>query len=308
MGRPADCSWATRTDARPQRHWTLALFVVLPTATALACVVAQAQELSLARPDSFNSVVSADTLLDAGQVTDGASLDVSADAIQPPAEQGPSPRDGGAQPETDRQTDSAVVAAAAVDVRVPLSPQRGAGVVSAEVHAQAQAPAVARTPLAGVGLDFGVSGVLPDAGLLLTVRPASWAHLQLGPGYNGLSFGIRGGATVVNPIAIPFSLTLEGGHYYEGDANQAVHWFSPQTNDVASLRHFSYDFVNLLGGLVFQGRHVCFYIRGGVTWMRTTVKDFGQSVREVAQIDLQAADPKIHYRGPSAKIGLLVFP
>ena len=163
-------------------------------------------------------------------------------------------------------------------------------------------------PYVGLGLDLGVSGVLPDTGLLLTLRPGAWLQVQLGPGYNGLSPGLRAGATLVNPILIPLSLTLEGGHYYEGDANKAVHWFSPGTREVASLRHFSYDYLNLLGGLVFEGRHFCFYLRGGVTWMRTTVKDFSQSVQEVAQVDLQAADPKVHYRGPSAKIGILVFP
>jgi hypothetical protein len=163
-------------------------------------------------------------------------------------------------------------------------------------------------PYAGLGLDMGVSGVLPDAGLLLTARPGSWIHLQLGAGYNGLSPGIRGGTTLINPLFIPLSVTVEGGHYFEGDANKAVHWFSPETRDVASLRRFSYDYLNLLGGLTLQGRHFCFYVRGGVTWMRTTVEDFAQSVNEVAQVDLQAADPTIHYRGPSAKIGVVVFP
>jgi hypothetical protein len=165
-----------------------------------------------------------------------------------------------------------------------------------------------KLPLLGLGIDLGVSGVLPDAGLLLALRPYRWAHGQLGPGYNGIALGIRGGVTLISPIAFPLSVTLEGGHYFEGDANRVVHWFNSETKSVASLRHFSYDYLNLLGGLVIEGRRFSFYVRGGVTWMRSTVANLGQSVNEAAQVDLQAADLKIHYRGPSAKLGLIVFP
>jgi len=164
------------------------------------------------------------------------------------------------------------------------------------------------TPHYGLGLDFGVSGVLPDAGLLLTLRPWQWMHIQLGPGYNGLSPAIRGGVTLVNPYVVPLSLTWEGGHYFEGDANKAVRWFGNETQDVASLSRFNYDYMNVLGGLIFGEKHLLFYVRGGVTWMRTTAVDFQQSVHDVAKLDLQASDPRIRYRGPSAKFGVMYFP
>jgi len=165
-----------------------------------------------------------------------------------------------------------------------------------------------KVPFAGVDLDAGVSGVLPDTGILLAVRPRNWLHGQLGFGYNGIAAGVRSGATLVNPVAFPLSLTLECGHYFEGDANQAVHWFSSRTRTVASLQHFSYDYLNLLVGLVFEGQHLTFYIRGGVTWMRTTLRNFAQSVNDVTAVNLEAEDPKILYRGPSAKLGFIIFP
>ena len=165
-----------------------------------------------------------------------------------------------------------------------------------------------RAPYLGVGLDVGVSGILPDTGLLLTWRPVRPVHVQLGPGYNGLSPGLRGGITVINPYFFPLSLTWEGGHYFEGDANKAVRWFSDGTQDIASLRRFSYDYMNLLGGLAFENRNFTFYFRVGVTWMHTTIRDFQQSVRDLTQVDVQASDPKISYRGPTAKLGLLFFP
>jgi hypothetical protein len=159
----------------------------------------------------------------------------------------------------------------------------------------------------GLGLDLGVSGVLPDAGLLLIVRPVRWGQLQVGGGYNGLSGGIRGGITLVNPFVIPLSVSWEVGHYFEGDANRIVQWFSPSTQDNASLRRFSYDYMNLLGGIAVGGGDFAFYLRVGVTWMRTTVHGFEQSVRDQAHIQLTASDPTIHYRGPALKLGFNYF-
>ena len=196
--------------------------------------------------------------------------------------------------------------------QVAPSPATSGQTPAASSQAVAQVALVkapsSRNSYYGLGLDLGVSGILPDAGLLLTLRPWRWLHLQLGPGYNGLSPAIRGGATIVNPYFVPLSLTWEGGHYFEGDANKAVRWFRDGTQDIASLRRFSYDYMNVLGGRTVGGRHFCFYIRAGVTWMRATVKDFQQSVHDIAQVDLQASDPKVGYRGPTAKIGMLFFP
>ncbi len=159
----------------------------------------------------------------------------------------------------------------------------------------------------GVGIDLGISGVLPDAGLLLTARPVRWGHLQLGAGYNGLAPGIRGGLTLINPWVIPLSLTWEGGHYFEGDANRAVRWVDSDAKANASLRRFAYDYMNLLGGLSVGDSSFAFYLRFGVTWVRTTVHGFEQTLRETTKLDVTAADPTVHYRGPSLKVGFDYF-
>jgi hypothetical protein len=204
--------------------------------------------------------------------------------------------------EVDSKTNTVVPITGSMDPNV-VEPPSTAIATRVDDHARMSK----RTPFGGLGLDAGISGMLPDTGLLLALRPVSWIHGQIGLGYNLIAVGIRGGATLFSPVAIPLSLTLEGGHYFEGDANQAVHWFSPQARSVASLRRFSYDYLNLLAGLIFEGRYFSFYVRGGVTWMRATVKNFAQSVNDVAQVGLQADDPKIHYRGPSAKLGFILF-
>lgn len=159
----------------------------------------------------------------------------------------------------------------------------------------------------GVGIDFGISGVLPDAGLLLTARPVRWGHLQLGAGYNGLAPGIRGGLTLINPYVVPVSVTWEAGHYFDGDANRVVHWVDSSAKSNASLERFGYDYMNILGGLSVGDRTFAFYLRFGVTWMRTTVHGFEQTLRETTKLDVTAADPTIHYRGPALKVGFDYF-
>lgn len=159
----------------------------------------------------------------------------------------------------------------------------------------------------GVGIDVGISGVLPDAGLLLTARPVRWSQLQLGAGYNGLAPGVRGGLTLINPFVVPLSLTWEAGHYFEGDANRVVHWVDSSVQSNASLRRFGYDYMNLLCGLSIGDRDFAFHLRFGITWMRTTIHGFEQSVREATKLDLTASDPTIHYRGPALKVGFDYF-
>ena len=159
----------------------------------------------------------------------------------------------------------------------------------------------------GLGVDFGLSGPLPDAGLLLALRPFRWVQMQAGAGYNWLAFGVRGGVTLVNPVAVPLSLTCEGGHFFEGDANKAARWFSNNAQEVGSLRRFSYDYLNLLAGLELGGKNFSVYLRGGVSWMRTTIRDFAQSAQDAAHVDLQASDPKVSYRGPTLKLGTQYF-
>jgi hypothetical protein len=190
----------------------------------------------------------------------------------------------------------------------PREEAASARAAGAEVAPDSGTGARRGLPLFGLNADAGVSGVLPDLGLLLSLRPARWVHGELGIGYNTIALGVRGGVTLINPKIVPLSLTLEGGHYFEGDANQVVHWFNSQIRDISSLRHFSYDYMNLLAGLAIERQHYAFYLRAGVTWMRTTVNNFAESVNEAAQVNLQADDPKISYRGPAAKLGLIVFP
>jgi hypothetical protein len=208
------------------------------------------------------------------------------------------------------EADGGAAETAAPSSSAPLS-MGGASADSKAVEvlsASRSAPATRPAPIRfGLGADVGVSGLLPDLGVLLVMRPMTWLRAQVGGGHNGLAFGIRAGVTLINPLVIPVSLTCEGGHYFAGNANQAVQWLRNDAPEVASLRRLSYDYLNLLGGLETTGGNLSVYVRGGVTWMRATVRDFEQSMRETAQIEIRAADPKVRYRGPALKLGMVYF-
>src|ERR1700690_2945931 len=79
-------------------------------------------------------------------------------------------------------------------------------------------PVARRLPQLGVMADAG----LPDgANASLVFRPLRWLRVHGGGGYNMVSAGVRGGATVV-PFGMGPSATLEAGHYFDGNANGAV--------------------------------------------------------------------------------------
>src|SRR4051794_18607446 len=89
-----------------------------------------------------------------------------------------------------------------------------------------QAPAVAHSSTApperapavwGAALDVGV----PDgAGASVVFRPAPWLRFAASGLHNAVSPGVRASATYApfSPGLTP-SLTLEGGHFFPGNAN-----------------------------------------------------------------------------------------
>jgi hypothetical protein len=289
------------TRAPSFRRAVLALAVVLSMVTASSVARAQAQRIEPPLP--AEATVSEPV---------GPAMPVapagSTPTPQPPTE----PTGPTATPTAPTETTSAPAA----NAPAPAGPSPAPPLATKPQVAESapQVPPIATTAKTGgellpygIGLDLGVSGFLPDTGLLLTWRPRRWIHAQLGGGFNVISFAIRGGVTLISPRWVPLSLTTEGGHYFDGDANKSVRWFSGQNQDIASLRKVGYDYLNALVGLTTSGRRFSFYFRVGVTWMRTTVNDFQQTVNQTANLGLDASDPKVSYRGPTIKFGMIVF-
>jgi hypothetical protein len=168
-----------------------------------------------------------------------------------------------------------------------------------------------RSPIAlGVLADAGV----PDGGnLALAVRPAHWLRLHAGGGYNTVSVGFRGGATW-SPFGTGPSLSLEGGHYADGDANGIVHRFVHSDAAWGPLfRRVSYSYVNTQLGLELGRRSLQFYVHAGVSYVRAVVHDAQSALDSIAPPGGGGTsvritqDPIVHIWLPSVKLGMVVY-
>ena len=214
---------------------------------------------------------------------------------------------GWAQPRSDPGTAS--------DVQAPSSsfpPPRGSASATpaAELDQGESSSESSELPALGLMLDAG----LPD-GLMVSgaYRPFFWLKAHGGAGTNSISPGVRVGLSII-PVGMGPSLTLEAGHYFEGDANgfaQGTFGTDEQMSEV--LQRFDYDFANAHLGLEFGQERFVFFIHGGISYMRTTVRnansllrDSGESSGEPVTFSINQ-DPTISAVVPSAKLGLLAY-
>jgi hypothetical protein len=190
--------------------------------------------------------------------------------------------------------------------------------IDASRSAEPPARATTTLPRYGVMADAG----LPDgANASLVFRPACWLRLHGGGGYNMISTGVRAGATLV-PFGLGPSATIEGGHYFDGDANGLAQRFAGQSFQSTLLEKVGYDYANFHLGLDFGYRRVTFYIHGGMSYVRAKVHNFdGVVASEAAANGASSAnganggtteisinqDPTVKAWFPSAKLGLIVY-
>lgn len=168
-------------------------------------------------------------------------------------------------------------------------------------------------PCWGAMLDVGA----PDGATASVVaRPLRWLRLHAGAGTNSMSAGVRGGVTVV-PFAVGPSLTLEAGHYAEGNANQLTRRLGiGGSTDNPTLARVGYDYVNAHAGVELGLERVVFFLRGGFSYIGTRLHDVGgalQGATPAGQDSSQQTtiivkqDPSIRVITPSAKLGLVVY-
>jgi hypothetical protein len=177
---------------------------------------------------------------------------------------------------------------------------------------QASAPPPAPSlPLIGIMADAGV----PDGmGGSLVFRPQRWLRVHGGGTYNMISSGLRAGATLL-PFGSGPSLTVEGGHYFDGDANGLVRRFAgPSYDSNAALERVGYDYANAHLGLDIGSRRVTFYLHAGMSYVRATIHHLDDVVQSSSSGDSSTGtqvsvkqDPVIRAFTPSAKLGLIVY-
>ena len=178
------------------------------------------------------------------------------------------------------------------------------------INRTADAAPLPKLPVVGVMADVG----LPDgAGASLVVRPAKWLRLTGGGTYNMISSGLRAGASLL-PFGWGPSLSVEGGHYFDGDANGVMRRFvgsGYQSNAV--LERVGYDYANAHLGLDLGFRRATFFIHAGFSYIRSTVHNIDSAIQSETSSGSSTTtlsfnkDPIIRAITPSAKLGLIVY-
>jgi hypothetical protein len=174
------------------------------------------------------------------------------------------------------------------------------------VEAALKARQAERWPILGAMADVGV----PDGAIgSLVVRPWQWLRVYGGGGTNTVSKGWRGGLSLV-PFGAGPSLSVEYGHYNDGDANGLVRRLM-SSNFAGSplLEKVGYNYANAHAGLDFGGKHVMFFVHGGVSMVQAQIHNVNDSLRNTTGLTTvsMAQDPKVKAYGSSLKIGLIIF-
>lgn len=166
--------------------------------------------------------------------------------------------------------------------------------------------ASAETPHVGVMADVGV----PDgASSSLVVRPLRHVRFHGGIGYNLVSTGWRGGLTLLalTGTATP-TLSVDYGHYAEGDANQLARMFSGDPSYSSSyLERVGYDYVNAHVGFELGSARTRFYLRAGVSRVTTDLRDTHAMTTMDAGTVTVASDSHVSVWTLSGRMGLVIY-
>jgi hypothetical protein len=154
-----------------------------------------------------------------------------------------------------------------------------------------------------VGLMFDI-GTLDGGMLSLVYRPLPSLRLHGGGGTNSASPGFRAGATWL-PFGAGSSISLDGGHFFEGDVNGIVRAVSDYSGS-SVLERFDYSFANLQAGIEVDKGDLLFFARGGVAyvWSQIPEDEVASANRGFANI---SPDGSLWFFMPSLKVGFIGF-
>ncbi len=166
-----------------------------------------------------------------------------------------------------------------------------------------------RSPWLGAMADVGV----PDgATMSIVYRPLRPLRLHAGLSHNLISLGERVGVTWV-PFAswVSPTLSLEYGHFAEGNANPAVQRLTgDDTNQSPVLDRVGYDYANARVGLELGRKWFTFYVHAGVSRITGTVHNLdAETMPESAGTTSVSftTDPTVRVWSVSARLGFIVY-
>jgi len=207
------------------------------------------------------------------------------------------------KPETKTETKPETVEAAPV--------ARAAAAPSSEVQLTARAVPAASSgsPRFGAMADVG----LPDgATVSIVYRPIRAIRLHGGLSHNLISLGQRAGITWV-PLSwwVSPTLSVEYGHYADGNANPLVRMVSGDTTfSSAVLDRVGYDYANAHLGLEFGRKWFTFYLHAGVSRVTGTVHNLSAATMSESSGTTSISfskDPSVQLVSVSARLGFIVY-
>lgn len=160
----------------------------------------------------------------------------------------------------------------------------------------------------GVMLDVGAPDGIGASGV---VRPLSWLRLNAGMTTNTISFGVRGGASllVLSTFIAP-TLNVDVGHYFGGDYNKLIERLggSPGTG-TALVRDVSYEYATGSLGLEV-GPHDSWAVmlHVGLSYWSIHVQETQQFLQDSTNDPSITATPlNVRLTSPSLKLGFLYY-
>lgn len=161
----------------------------------------------------------------------------------------------------------------------------------------------------GINLDAGI----PDGVALgLLYRPVHFLRVGASGSYNGFGFGARGTLTVAPfKFLISPTLSVEAGRYWGADVGPLVRQAGLEVPpEVAPLlQEVAYDYGNAHLGLeVGSPQRFMFFLRAGVSYIQSTVNNFGEVVQASAgDPSLEVEDLGVRVVVPSLKLGITAY-
>jgi hypothetical protein len=199
----------------------------------------------------------------------------------------------------------ASISAGLVSVVVIASPLCAEAGEPQTVEAALDARRAESWPHVGLMADAGI----PDGAIgSLVVRPWQWVRVYGGGGTNSVSRGWRGGLSLV-PFGAGPSVSVEYGHYADGNANGLMRRLvSGDFGGSPLLDRIGYDYLNAHAGLDFGGKHVIFFVHGGISKVWAQVHNLNQALSGGGSTTVEVTqDPKVTVVGSSLKVGLIIF-
>lgn len=163
-------------------------------------------------------------------------------------------------------------------------------------------------PRIGAMADVGV----PDgASVSIVYRPIRMVRTYAGVSHNMISLGERVGVTITPSWWASPTLTVEYGHYAEGNANPVVRMATgDDTFSSAVLERIGYDYANARVGLELGRKWFTFYLHAGISRITGQVHNLSAEAMSESTGTTTISfphDPNVRLWTPSVSLGFVVY-